>query len=274
MFSRKQLEDIKNLQRLCEAEDHIQLKLNWDMLHNRNNDESNDFLHYENEELAGFIGLYDFGNSVELCGMVSPNYRRKGIFSKLFTSALEEITKRKKYTRVLLNAPANSSSAKSFLQNISCTFSVSEYQMKWSETELFDYDDVTIRPSKPEDLQDEIQLDVRCFGFSENEAADFNHRVKLHNPREFYMIEHDHQAVGKIRVHHEGQEAWIYGFAIYPEYQGKGIGRKALKKIIKDEHEAGYGIFLEVEARNSNALRLYESCGFKVVQGQDYYQYK
>ncbi|MBD1382843.1 hypothetical protein [Metabacillus arenae] len=38
--------------------------------------------------------------------------------------------------QILLNAPANSLSAKGDLQNICCEFSFSEFQMKWSETDF------------------------------------------------------------------------------------------------------------------------------------------
>jgi ribosomal protein S18 acetylase RimI-like enzyme len=88
------------------------------------------------------------------------------------------------------------------------------------------------------------------------------------------MIEKGGRAVGKIRVDHSGREAWIYGFSILPKYQGKGLGRKALKKVVAEQCQLGYDIFLEVEATNEHALRLYESCGFKTIQRQDYYQYK
>ena len=81
--------------------------------------------------------------------------------------------------------------------------------------------------------------------------------------------------VGKIRVDHSEGEAWIYGFSIFPEYQGKGHWQKGVEKDSgKTAWHLGYDIFLEVEATNAHALRLYESCGFKTIQRQDYYRYK
>ncbi|MGE8203313.1 GNAT family N-acetyltransferase [Heyndrickxia sp. NPDC080065] len=273
MLNSIQLDDIKKLQLVCEQEENIQLKLNWDMLETRNEKEVRDFFHYENDLLIGFLGLYGFGNKMELCGMVHPCYRRKGIFSKMFTEAISTIKKEKVKT-ILLNAPSNSFSAKKFLQSIPCHFSFSEHQMKWSEIDLGGEEDIIIRTSTPDDLETEIQLDVSCFDFSEEEAKVYNQRIKKENTQEFYLIEADQQKVGKIRVQHLNDEAWIYGFAIFPDYQGRGFGRKALKKIIRDEYQKGFPIFLEVETTNSNALRLYESCGFKTVVSQDYYEYK
>ncbi|WP_257348607.1 GNAT family N-acetyltransferase [Pseudalkalibacillus decolorationis] len=270
MLNQPQLKDIEELQRVCEAEDQIQLKLNWEMLRSRDENEKNDFLYYENGMLVAFVGLYGFGNKVELCGMVRPDFRRRGIFTNLFNEALQGI-RQQNYKEILLNAPSNSKSAKEFLKRISCEYSISEYQMKWSEMDLVVEESVTIRPTLPEDLEAEIQLDVRCFGFEEMSASEYNTRITRDRTQKRYMIETEGNTVGKIRVSHMDEEAWIYGFAIFPECQGKGIGRKALMKIIMKEHQVGYPIFLEVEAKNAHALGLYESCGFKSFHTQDYY---
>jgi ribosomal protein S18 acetylase RimI-like enzyme len=39
------------------------------------------------------------------------------------------------------------------------------------------------------------------------------------------------------------------------------------------ERQKGLPVFLEVEAENAHALKLYEVCGFKSYHSQDYYQY-
>lgn len=270
MLSSKQLYEIKELQKVCEAGESFQLKLNWDMLETRPENEIYDFFHYEDGKLVGFIGLYGFGNKVELCGMVHPKFRRKGVFTKLFKDA-KRLTEERKYKQILLNAPSNSESAKGFLQTISCSYSFSEHQMKWEEKELVHNDDVSLRPSTPEDLEIEIQLEVQCFGFEEEDAREYNEQ-QIRLVDEYYMIQFSEHTVGKMRVSHTNGEAWIYGFAILPEFQGKGIGRKALMNVVMKEHKEGYPIFLEVEAKNANALRLYESCGFKAYHSQDYYE--
>ncbi|MCU9614665.1 GNAT family N-acetyltransferase [Caldibacillus lycopersici] len=271
MLTKQQLKDIKKLQEICESQEGINLKLNWDMLENRTENEKNDFLYYEHEQLIGFLGLYGFGNKVEISGMVHPTFRRKGIFSQLFKEAMAEITKHN-FTKVLLNTPANSPSGKQFLQTIPCELIFSEYQMKWEQKELFVYDDVQIRQSVSEaDFQAEVQLDVQSFGFALEEAISFNKRIKTENTQSFYVIEHDGETVGKIRTQRQDGESWIYGFAIFPEKQGNGIGKKALQRVILQESSLGYDVFLEVETQNAHALRLYETSGFNIIQAQDYY---
>jgi len=273
MLTKEELINIKTLQEICEKEGKLQLKLNFDMLESRSEKRKEDFFHFENGKLVGFLGSYYFGNKVEICGMVHPDYRRRGIFSTLLEEALEEAKKREART-ILLNAPSESQSAKEFLKNISCTLSMVEYQMKWEKTsKLSDDPTIMIRPSfSGEDLEAEIQLDVQCFGLNEKEARQYKQETKDLDTDLRLIIEVDGKIAGKMRLSEMGGEAWIFGFAVFPKLQGKGIGRKALSKVVKMECEKGLSIFLEVEAKNAHALRLYESCGFRSYHSQDYYK--
>jgi ribosomal protein S18 acetylase RimI-like enzyme len=272
MLTKEKLYEIKALQEICEKEGRLQLKLNFDMLESRSGNRKEDFFYYEDGKLVGFLGSYYFGNKVEICGMVHPNYRRRGIFSKLLEDALEEAEKREART-ILLNAPTESESAKQFLKRIPCSLSMVEYQMKWQKTELSEDPSVTVRPSySDEDLEAEIQLDVQCFGLNEKEARQYKQETKDHDSDLRLIIEAVGRIAGKIRLSEMNGEAWIYGFSIFPELQGKGIGRKALSKVVKMEDQKGLSIFLEVEAKNAHALKLYESCGFISYHSQDYYE--
>ncbi|WP_413299936.1 GNAT family N-acetyltransferase [Bacillus sp. 1P10SD] len=273
MLTQKEISAIKELQEICEKDGGFQLKLNYDMLKNRAGQDKEDFFHYEDDKLVGFLGSYDFGNKVELCGMVHPNYRRKGIFTRLLEQGIEEV-KRRNFKKILLNAPTSSQSAKRFLSTIPCTFYVAEYQMKWQEVALTEDPSVTLRLSTTtEDFEAEVQLEVSAFGFNEDEARKFNEQIRENGSEQNFIIEADGKTAGKIRVDEANGEAWIYGFAVFPELQGKGIGRKALTKVVNLAVQKGLSVFLEVEAKNAHALKLYESCGFRSYHSQDYYKY-
>ena len=88
MLTIQKLHDVKKLQKECETQGDFQLKLNWDMLENRDTTQL-DFFQYEKGELVAFLALYPFGSTVEVCGMVKPNERQKGLFSSLFKKGLE-----------------------------------------------------------------------------------------------------------------------------------------------------------------------------------------
>jgi ribosomal protein S18 acetylase RimI-like enzyme len=273
MLTEKQLMDIKQLQEVCEKDGGFQLKLNFDLLENRTAGKQEDFFHYEEGKLVGFLGTYGFGNKVELCGMVHPDYRRRGIFSSLLNMGLEEI-KKQDIPTILLNAPTDSQSAQNFLKTVPCTFVVAEYQMKWHQTDLTDDDTITVRPSvSKEDWNAEIELEISGFGMSKKQAEEMQTMISENSSDQKLIIEAEGRIAGKMRVSELNGEAWIYGFAVYPELRGQGIGRKALSKVVKMELQKGLPVFLEVEAKNAHALGLYESCGFKTYHSQDYYKY-
>lgn len=125
MLTDKQMKEIKELQTECEQDGGFDLKLNWDMLAARKDGKKDDFFHYENDKLVGFLGLYGFGNKVELCGMVHPDWRRRGIFNRLLEEAIEE-AKNRGTRQILLNAPAGSNSAKGFLETVPNRYFVTE----------------------------------------------------------------------------------------------------------------------------------------------------
>ncbi|MBE1554253.1 GNAT family N-acetyltransferase [Sporosarcina limicola] len=269
MLTKEQLAAIKMLQKECEQADDIQLKLNWDMLRQRD-DQCMDFFQWEGEELVAYLALYEFGSSVEVCGMVKPSERRNHHFSKLWQEALKMIEE-KGFQKVLFNAPASSESAKSWLVKQPCQYDFSEFHMQWEERPLEESSDIILRKSLAGDYDLEIKLDVLAFDFTEEDARNHHEQVKGRPGEHHYIIEVNKESIGKLRVHRDEQKAYIYGFSILPNFQGQGYGRKALRNIVKQEHEAGYSIQLDVETKNDNALHLYESVGFVTIQGQDYY---
>lgn len=267
----EELEAIKALQKEVEAHDKLEMKLNWEMLETREHDRL-DFFHYEEGELVGFLGLYGFGSTVEVTGMVKPAQRRKGHFTKLFTEAMATV-KELGFTKVLLNAPTSSEAAKQFLEKQGAVYSFSEHQMQWHPVNLEDGTGFTLRRAEDKDLELRTRLDVDVFGLTAEDSLATEGRITSEPDTDLWMIEVDEEAVGKVRVKREDGQAWIYGFAILPEHQGKGTGRQVLRRIVKEQSEAGYTVHLEVEATNANALRLYESVGFRVHHAQDYYTY-
>lgn len=61
MLTKKQLDDIRSLQQICEETENIELKLNWDTLRSRPADEKHDYFHYnKNGKLLGYLALYSF----------------------------------------------------------------------------------------------------------------------------------------------------------------------------------------------------------------------
>lgn len=272
MLTVEKRKEIKQLQRNVENYENIQLKLNWEMLE-REKEETFYFIHEKHGNIVGFIGIYFFGDTVEICGMVHPNERRQGIFTNLLNKAIKYSVD-KGFTRILLNAPFDSKSAKAFLNTIPAVYVKTEYQMKWKRTSLEDYKDVVLKPATGEiDFQRQVDLDIKCFGFSNEGSISYNLDIRSKSGFSFYMINYKGETVGKINLFKKENKATIIGFAIEPKWQRKGIGRKALTNLILQEAANGNEIFLEVEAKNEAALHLYKNTGFQTYQAQDYFAY-
>ncbi len=272
MLTTKQLKEIETLQKECEKHDSIQLKLNWEMLRNRETDQF-DFLKYEGEVLIAFLGVYAFGSTAEVCGMVKPTARREGHFNELFNRA-KVTMEHHGFKNVLLNAPASSDAAKAFLNTEGAIYKFTEHQMHWKPQSLEASDGFTLRHATISDTDMRVKLDVEAFGVPEEDARAMESRIDSDEDTDMFMIAVEDKTIGKVRVKREDGEAWIYGFCILPEYQGKGVGRKVLREVVKGQSELGHSVHLEVETKNAHALKLYESVGFKAVHAQDYYVYQ
>lgn len=269
--------DVEALQRLVEQHDGIALKLNWDTLHARKEESAADLVEFREGRLVAFLGLYPFGSTLEVCGMVHPKYRRQGLFTSLLRRGLNSATV-VSYSTILLNAPGNSEPAKQFLATYPCRFDFSEYQMKYAK-EAVSADSspsavqVTLRQAEEADRSLLSRLDQEGFGLTAEDTRQFYETLNEDEIRQNELIVHEDEAVGKIRVSRRAKEAWIYGFVVTASCRGQGIGGKALRLVVSREEAAGNDVWLEVALNNPQAKKLYEQAGFRVCRSQDYYAY-
>jgi ribosomal protein S18 acetylase RimI-like enzyme len=86
------------------------------------------------------------------------------------------------------------------------------------------------------------------------------------------LVEQRGTPVGTLRITHDGDTGGIYGFAVDPAQQGRGIGRDVLRRSCRLLREEGMRrVGLEVAVENERALGLYTSIGFRPVTTEDYY---
>jgi len=79
----------------------------------------------------------------------------------------------------------------------------------------------------------------------------------------FYLIKLNHNVVGDISYEmKDGGYAYISGLTVLPEFQGKGIARKAMEIILEKLKDVKL-IDLVTHPKNERAIKLYESLGFK-----------
>lgn len=269
MLTDQQIENIRNLMLICEEHDHIKLKLNFDLLEQRKSNEIRDFFHYENDLLVGFIGLYGFGNTVEMCGMVHPHFRRKKIFTALYCEALDNI-KGLPFSTILLNAPDKSISGMGFLEKLPATLSFSEYQMKWIPRDLpSQKSDVTLRLAQSNDLSFINHLNKVCF-----QSTHPLHELFQTSMNRTYIIEKNGVPSGKVSIAREEKQSWICGLAIEPSDQQKGLGTETIRRLVSLEYMEGQELHLEVSPTNKQALNIYVKNGFQTFNAQHYFELK
>ena len=76
--------------------------------------------------------------------------------------------------------------------------------------------------------------------------------------------------IGGCRANYTSEDGKveILGLLIHPEMRNQGLGQKFLQDILKDiekKFPKREGIYLEVEAKNKAAVKLYQNNGFKEI---------
>ena len=283
-LTKKDYEDIKNLMELCYLEDSVNLKLELDYkLTVRKHPGPdmkaiNEFLYYADENLVSYLGICNFGGNVlELNGMTHPEYRKKGLFQRLFRLAVLE-AENGGHKSLLLLSDEKSETGNRFIKETGASYKTSEYRMKLFEKPETDSPctslnpDITLKTADKSDLKEIARQNALHFNTTEeSEALLLDESMLLEG---MYMVLLNGETIGKISVEYDENSAFIYGFGILPEHRGKGYGKaafQALLHIIKEKDPID--ILLDVESKNRNALNLYKSFGFEEMSVMNYYEY-
>ncbi len=275
-LSGEELSSLARLESACLSSDGGRLKLEWPALRNRRPGETSDFAYVVAGELIGFVGLYQWRSiALELCGMVHPSWRRRGVGSLLYEAAAAEIARRQPASALMVVERAFTSGRR-FASARGGRLAHSEHRMRQStEPERRPRLQVVRlrRAGRPDAafvvdcLAAAFEEEPRVLDLGDGQAVDqvLEGTVVIEDPTRATKV-------GVVRVEREGGVASIYGFAVLPALQGRGYGRAALCALTRRLRRSGVGVVsLEVLSSNDGALHLYESCGFEVIGTEDYY---
>lgn len=269
-LSERDLEAIAELEQQVVEADGGRLKLEWGMLRRRSGERVEDLLWWEGDRLLGFLGFYGCGSSLELAGMVAPDSRRRGIGTALLDAAAP-LYRGRGCQEALLIVPRASAAGRCLALRGGAVLAHSEHALVLSEDPASGphQQSLCMRPAIEADIADISR--VLAEGFSEPPRDDL--AAGLDSPHERTMVvEVSGATVGTLRVTRDGDDAAIYAFAIAPSWQGRGLGRDALRRACAQlRAEGARRIRLEVAVENDRALSLYTSVGFKPVTTEDYY---
>lgn len=271
-------EEIVNLKNKCYEYEKIQLKLELEFkMKNsafKNSGEINEFMFYDNITLVGYLGICDFGgNALEINGMVHPQYRRKGIFKKLFSLVKDEWLKRDS-NQMLVLSDRRSEAGIEFIKKISSSYDHSEYEMYLNNYTIQEYklNNIHLIKADKNDAEEIAKHDSIYFGTHINEE-DILIKSDPNTDSITYFAGFNNIIIGKVRTEINNGIGGIYGLGVLPEHRNKGYGRKILSLAIEKLKEKNVvDIILQVDVDNINALNLYKSCGFEEYCVMDYYK--
>ncbi len=268
-----QLGELEALEQRIVAADGVRLKLEWRYVREGRTLASLVWRDDEHDDgpLVGFLGLYAFGGApyVELVGMVDPRHRRRGIATRLLDRGLE-ICGQRGFSHRLAVVPRDSPPAAALVRARGAVIEHSEYSLVLDrEPERAPEDPATvIRDATEADRADRIRILTAGFGPPPASMLDSLRGADFWN----VMVDHAGAAVGTARLSVDDGGGYIGGFAIDPEYRGRGIGRDALGRFCATLRERGLDrVVLQVAVENDLALGLYTSTGFRAVSTEDYY---
>lgn len=274
-------DDINNLQKFCLETDKATLKLELDYKLNRamtmseESNNINEFMYYDENKLIGYIGICHFGgDALEVNGMVHPEYRRRGIFKRLFSLVKDECSKRD-VRKMLLLSDNKSDAGLGFINFAKAEYDHSEYEMHLRSNMDQDLraNVVALRKAVNKDAR-EIAWQNSVYFESELKEED----IMMPEEEEkcgmlIYMAEVNNRTVGKVHLETGNAVCGIYGLGVLPEYRRSGYGREILNgavEILKRKNPKD--IMLQVAATNKTALNIYKSCGFEETSTMDYYR--
>lgn len=142
-----------------------------------------------------------------------------------------------------------------------------------------------VRPTRHEDLAElrriasESHHDSRFYvdGNFRREACDEMYRIWITKQFEdegcaVFTAEQDRKAVGYISVNSEQGEGRITLIAVDSHYRGRGLAKQLIHRAELWLHVEGITrVSVPTQAANIVALRLYESCGFRVCKVEPWY---
>jgi ribosomal protein S18 acetylase RimI-like enzyme len=227
-------------------------------------------LWWDAERLVGFIGLYAFGSStVELAGMVDPARRRRGVATALLDAAFP-VCHDRGCAQVLLVVPRPSTAGRSLALRRGAVLAHSEHALDLLGPPVPGTTDprVGLRTATPADAPAISGLLATAFGSPPPDVIEW----LASGPDRTLVVELEGHVVGTVRLTLDEETGGVYGFAVDPAWQGRGIGGDVLRRVCRQlRHEGAQRVHLEVAVDNDRALGLYTSIGFTQVSTEDYY---
>lgn len=142
-------------------------------------------------------------------------------------------------------------------------------------------DDVLIRQTKQEELQDLVQVYQSAYKRMGKYAYRSERKIKSYlkwlyqgDPEGFWVAEKNGKLIGFVSLHSKwedsrgGRTGELHEIAVQEEFQGEGVGKKLFDRAVRYAKEKGCGaLSLWVGEENWLARSWYQRLGFKEKGG-------
>ncbi|OMF13829.1 hypothetical protein BK131_14305 [Paenibacillus amylolyticus] len=270
--SKEQINAIILLEQQCKQLDSVHLKADLDHISQKDGDHA--LLCYRDGKLVGLLSWYASDTvTININAIVHPQYRRQGVFSNLLKRAILDM-KPQGINQLSYRVPQGLSPGIHTAQSLRAIYDRAEYSMQLvnEALEVAEPPKLTLSVAKDEDMEFMVTCSSQAFGDSEEWTR--NYFMQTNEPsRVNYIAWQDQTPVGLVRINSiNATTAFIHNFCISPDYQGRKIGRTALRILVNLLREQSYtDIRLSVVTENERALNLYRSVGFEVNSEYHYF---
>jgi ribosomal protein S18 acetylase RimI-like enzyme len=231
----------------------------------------------ESGELLAVLTLFAPSlGELELVGLTHPAHRRNGYFRSLLRAAAE-VARSFAIPDLLFSCERTSKSGVAAVRALGAGLDFTEYRLRYDPSSSASQrrvpDGLTLREATPDDLEDMCEISSVTFSEPPDQTRRFLLRAMEAPNRTQYVAHRDGAAVGIAAIGYEEGEATVFGLAVAPVLQNRGLGRGILTLLLSDLAARGVAeIAIEVDSTNANALHLYLSCGFIEEVVNDYYR--
>ena len=276
-LTEEQAEQARVLRDVCNRADGLDLKLGISATFTTQLSEPYAFLCMVDGALVGFCTLVGGDDpELELCGMVHPAYRRRGIGRALLHAALDSARRRLAVIRVLVICEDASTAGRAFVAAMGARVRFSENRMETmppppapSSPKRLD-----VRQAGPEEAADLARVISASFGQTDDDQmAEEIIRDMTGEGERYFLAWLGKTPMGAFKIFVDKPKAYIYAFGVLPAYRRHGYGREILEDILPRLFAEGWtAVGLEVDADNTPAQTLYRAVGFRDVTVYGYFE--
>jgi ribosomal protein S18 acetylase RimI-like enzyme len=275
-LSEEQATQARALRDLCNRADGLDLKLGVTAEFVTQAAEPYAFLCALDGVLVGYCSLLGGDDpELELCGMVHPDYRRRGIGRALLGAALASAQRRLAAIRVLAICEDASTAGRAFVAAAGGKHSFSENRMEIRPPlpTRTQQPRLQVRPAGTSEAEELARVISASFGNADSNLADEIRRDMTATDERYFLAHNGVVRVGAFKIFTDTPKAYIYAFGVLPEYRRHGYGREILETIIPELYGEGWSVVgLEVDADNIPAQALYRAVGFQDITVYGYYE--